>query len=169
MKKYLLILSLALFTTSLFAQSKIGTIDADYILNQMPGMVEVNEGLKNYNADLQKNLEADVAKYEGLIKDYQETNKNLTEEDRKAKEMEIVNLENNIRSFREKATIMIQMKRNELTEPLYKEINEAMVKVINEENFTQIFHAGGNTLAYSSEEYDITLKVMNKLGIEVKE
>ncbi len=44
-----------------------------------------------------------------------------------------------------------------------------MLEVIEEENYTQIFHAGGNTLAFSAEEYDITVKVLEKLGIEVKE
>lgn len=169
MKKYLFVLSLALLSFSTFAQSKIGTIDADYILNQLPGMAQVEEGLKTYNADLQKELESNVTKYESLVKDYQANNTSLSEEDKKAKETEIINLENDIKSFRQKASVMIQMKRNELTQPLFEKINEAMLVVIQEENYTQILHAGGNDLAYSSQDFDITLKVLNKLGIEVKE
>ncbi|WP_029033320.1 OmpH family outer membrane protein [Salinimicrobium terrae] len=169
MKKYLLVLSFALLSISAFAQSKVGTIDADYILNQMPEMVQVNEALKSYNTDLQKDLESNVTNYETLVKDYQANNETFSEEDRKAKESEIINLENDIKSFRQKAGVMMQMKRNELTQPLYEKINEAMLEVIAEENYTQILHSGGNALAFSSQEYDITLKVLNKLGIEVKE
>ncbi len=169
MKKYLLVLSFAFLSISAFAQSKIGTIDAEYILNQMPEMAQVNEGLKTYNNDLQKELESNVATYETLVKDYQANSTTLSEEDRTAKESEIINLENDIKNFRQKATVMIQMKRNELTQPLYEKINEAMMKVIQEENYTQIFHAGGNDLAYSSQDSDITLKVLNILGIEVTE
>ncbi|MCC8358586.1 OmpH family outer membrane protein [Salinimicrobium sediminilitoris] len=169
MKKYLLVLSFAFLSISAFAQSKIGTIDAEYILNQMPEMAQVNEGLKTYNTDLQKELESNVATYETLVTDYQANSTTLSEEDRTAKESEIINLENDIKNFRQKATVMIQMKRNELTQPLYEKINEAMMKVIQEENYTQIFHAGGNDLAYSSQDSDITLKVLNILGIEETE
>ena len=169
MKNYLLILSFFLFGITATAQSKIGTIDADYILNQMPGMAQVNEGLKTYNADLQKDLEANVAKYEALVKDYQANSATFTEEDKKAKETEIIGLENDIKGFRQKASVMMQIKRNELTKPLYEKINEAMLQVIQEENYTQIFHSGGNDLAYSAQEFDITVKVLEKLGIQVQE
>lgn len=169
MKKIILVFSFALLSISAFAQSKIGTIDADYIISQMPEMTTVNEGLEAYNQDLQKELQNDVQKYETLVKDYQANNTTFSEEDRTKKETEIISLENDIKGFRQKATVMIQMKRNELTKPLYEKINEAMLKVIQEENYTQIFHSGGNDLAFSSQDYDITLKVLKKMGIEVKE
>ncbi len=154
---------------SAMAQSKIGTIDAEYILNQMPEMTGVNEGIQTYNQELQKELETNVAKYETLVKDYQANNTTFSEEDKKAKESEIIGLENDIKGFRQKAGVMMQMKRNELTQPLYEKINAAMLEVVNEENFTQIFHAGGTSLAFSAEEFDITMKVLKKLGIAVKE
>ena len=169
MKKLVLVLSLAFISFSSFAQTKVGTIDADYILAQLPEMAQVTEGMKTYNEDLQKDLEKNVADYETLVKDYQANNANFSEEEKKNKETEIISLENDIKSFRQKASVMMQMKRNELTQPLYEKINEAMLQVIQEENYTQILHSGGNTLAYSSEEYDITMKVINKLGITIKE
>lgn len=169
MKKIMLVFGFLLLSISAFAQTKVGTIDADYILAQMPEMATVNQGLETYNQDLQKELQKNVEKYETLVKDYQANNTTFTEEDRTKKESEIINLENEIKGFRQKATVMIQMKRNELTQPLYEKINEAMMKVIQEEKFTQIFHAGGNDLAFSSQDYDITMKVLKKMGIEVKE
>lgn len=169
MKKLLLVFSFALLSISAFAQSKVGTIDADYILAQMTEMKEVDAGLQTYNEDLQKELQSNVQKYETLVKDYQENNTTFTEEDRVAKETEIINLENEIKGFRQKATLMMQMKRNDLTKPLYEKINAAMLQVIEEENYTQIFHSGANNLAFYSEDYDITMKVLNRMGIEVKE
>lgn len=169
MKKLVLVLSLAFISFSSFAQTKVGTIDAEYILAQLPEMTQVTEGMKAYNEELQKGLEQNVADYEKLVKDYQANNTTFTEEEKKTKETEIISLENDIKSFRQKAGVMMQMKRNELTQPLYEKINEAMLQVIKEENYTQILHSGGNSLAYSAEEYDITMKVINKLGITVKE
>lgn len=169
MKKYLIALSFVFLSISVFAQSKVGTIDADYILNQMPQMAEVNEGLKTYNTELQTELENNVSRYETLVKTYQANSTTLSEEERTTKETEIINLENDIKNFRQKASVMMQLRRNELTTPLYQKINEAMLEVIQEENYTQIFHSGGNDLAFSAQEFDITLKVLGKLGIEVKE
>jgi outer membrane protein len=169
MKKYLIALSFTFLSISAFAQSKVGTIDADYILNQMPQMAEVNEGLKTYNTELQKELENNVAKYETLVKEYQSNGTTLPDEERKTKESEIISLENDIKNFRQKAGVMMQLRRNELTKPLYEKINEAMLLVIQEENYTQIFHSGGNDLAFSAQEFDITMKVLGKLGIQVQE
>ncbi len=169
MRKYLLVFSFALLSISAFAQSKVGTIDAEYILNQMPEMAQINEDLKTYNADLQKEQEANIAKYEPLVTDYKTNSATLSEEDRQKKESEIIALENDIKGFRQKAGVMMQIKRNELTQPLYEKMNEAMLQVIQAENYTQIFHSGGNNLAFSSQDYDITIKVLEKLGIEAKE
>lgn len=165
MKKFIALFSLALISFTSSAQSKIGTIDAEYILAQLPEMTQVNEGMKTYNEELQKELEATIAKYETQVKDYQESNATLSEEDRKTKESEIISLENDIKSFRQKASVMMQMRRNELTKPLYDKINEAMQQVIQEDNYTHIFHAGGNALAFAEAESDITEKVMAKLGV----
>lgn len=169
MKKIITLFSLVLLSYSSFAQTKVGTIDAEYILSQLPEMTQVNEGLKTYNEELQKNLEASIQEYETLAKDYQQNNATFTDEVKKTKEGKLISLENDIKGFRQKASVMMQMKRNELTQPLYEKINKAMLQVIQEGNYTQILHAGGNSLAFAAEEYDITNKVMAKLGMTVQE
>lgn len=168
MKKLVLMAGLMLVSLSSFAQTKIGTIDADYIIAQMPEMTAVNDGLKNYNTELQTELDKSVKEYERLVNDYKSGSAAFTEEMKSTKESEIVSLENDIKGFRQKASVMMQMKRNELTEPLFQKINDAMLEIVNEEGYTQIFHAGGNALAFSAESNDITNKVLKKLGIEVQ-
>lgn len=169
MRNLIVIMALALMGFSAQAQSKIGTIDADYILAQLPEIDGVNKGLETYNLDLQKDLDSTITKYETLVEAYKADSTTWTGEERKTKESDIISLENDIKSFRQKASVMLQMKRNELTQPLYEKINEAMVAVIKQEGFTQIFHAGSTALAYSAEGSDITLKVLKKLGITVDE
>lgn len=167
MRKIILVLALALVGITANAQSKIGTIDADYIVAQMPEMTEVNKGLEVYGEELQKDLESSITSYEAAVKAYQENLDSLSEEEKQTKEGEIIALENEIKGFRQKASVMIQMKRNELTQPLYEKINTAMLAIVEAEGFTQILHSGSNALAYSAEGSDITLKVLSKLGITV--
>ncbi|MFD2517880.1 OmpH family outer membrane protein [Salinimicrobium flavum] len=168
MKKFIVLSGLILLSFSTLAQSKVGSIDADYILANLPEMAEVNEDLKSYNEELQKELQTSIQSYETQVKDYQANNATFSEEEKKVKEEEIISLENEIKGFRQKAGVMMQMKRNELTRPLYEKINTAMLKVIETENYTQILHAGGNSIAYSSPEFDITLKVLELLGITIE-
>ena len=72
------------------AQSKIGTIDAEYILSQMPENTEINQGLETYNKELQADLESTITEYEALVKDYQATSEGLTDEAKQEKEAKII-------------------------------------------------------------------------------
>jgi len=168
MKRISLGILLLFIAFSTNAQSKIGTIDAEYILAQMPGNTQVNKSLETYNEKLQADLKTNIQQYETLVKEYQETGKDLEEAARKGKEDTIIGLENDIKGFRQKASVMIQMKRNELTGPLYEKIDKAMKKVIAEEGYTQIFNSSDSALAFSRVEDDITDKVMEELGVEPK-
>ncbi len=169
MKKISLLIAFVLIGHIANAQTKTGTIDADYILAQMPAMEEVNLGLQDYNTEMQEDLQETIKEYEGLIEVYQKDREALTEEERAEKENEIIGLENDIKGFRQRASVMMQMRKNELTKPLYDEINQAMQQVIQEDGYTQIFHANGNSLAFADERFDITEKVLLKLGIDLSD
>ena len=168
MKRLSLAILMMLVAFSSNAQSKIGTIDAEYILSQLPETVEVNNSLKTYNEELQADLNSTIQEYEGLVNEYQESVASLEEEAKKEKENKIIELENSIKGFRQKASVMMQMKRNELNGPLYEKIDAAMQKIISAEGYTQIFHSGASGLAFSRAEDDITEKVMKELGVEPK-
>lgn len=165
MKKYLLLFAFLLGGISMQAQSKVGTIDVNYILGQLPEINSVEEGLKKYNAELQEELQKTIKKYEDLVTDYQATNATLSEEEKKTKENEIVSLENDIRNFRQKASVLLEMRRNELTQPLYEKIDGAMQQVIQDLKYTQVINVNANALAYGDPAFDITDDVLTQLGI----
>ena len=169
MKKIILLITVVLSVFSANAQTKIGTIDAEYIVSLLPEMTQVETNLKTYNQELQTDLDSTITRYETLVTDYQENNATLSEEERRKKETEIIALENEIKGFRQKASVMMQMKRNELTKPLYEKVNNAMLQVVQEEGYTQILHAGGASLAFSATRYDITDEVLTKLGVATEE
>lgn len=165
MKKSILLLAFLFLSIGMQAQTKVGTIDVNYILGQLPEIKSVDEGLKTYNTELQEELQKTIKKYEDLVADYQATNETITEEEKTAKESEIVGLENDIRNFRQKASVLLEMRRNELTQPLYEKIDGAMQEVIQDQKYTQIINVNANALAYGDPAYDITDDVLTKLGI----
>lgn len=167
MKNILVALAILLTSVSLNAQTKVGTIDAEFILAQMPETKTVEEDIKAYNLKLQEELQNTIKKYEELVAAYQTDNATLTEEDKAAKESEIISVENDIKNFRQKATVLMQVRRNELTQPLYMKIDAAMKTIIEKEKYTQIFNTSINGMAYADEKFDITDAVLTKLGIEL--
>lgn len=168
MKKIILLFVFAFTFINVYSQSKVGIIDADYILAQMPEIKTVDEGLKTYNTELQVELNNTIKKYEELVKDYQANKTSFSEEQKITKENKIISLENDIQNYRQKANILMQVKRNELTKPLYEKIDVAMKQVIAEQKYTQIINANANSLAYSDPKFDITDAVIAKMGITVK-
>ncbi len=157
--------------TGLFtqAQTKVGTIDAEYILANMPEMASVEQGMQTYSATLQSQMEGNVKKYDSLIAAYKTNSATFTEEQLQSKQQEIMGIENDLKTFKQKATVMMQMKRSELTQPLYEKIDAAMKEVIAAQKYTQIINSSTNSLAYADPKFDITDAVLSKLGITVKE
>ncbi len=167
MKNILLAFAILITSISIQAQTKVGTIDAEFILSQMPEIATVDEGINTYNSKLQEDLQTTIQKYEELVASYQTNNATFTEEEKKAKESEIISVENDIKNFRQKASALMQIRRNELTQPLYLKIDAAMKVIIEKEKYTQVFNTSVNGMAYADEKYDITDAVMKNLGIEI--
>ena len=98
MKNILLALAIFITSISLQAQSKVGTIDAEYILEQMPEIATVEEGVKTYNNKLQADVQASITIYEELLASYQTHTSKFTPVEKSAKESEIISNENDIKN-----------------------------------------------------------------------
>jgi len=153
---------------SSFAQSKVGTIDIDFILSRMPELPiiqkEVDDYTKTLDVEFNKNLET----YNTLVTQYSEGEAGFTEVQKKEKQEEIITRENDLGKFQQNGTKLINIKRDELVRPLYQKIGVALEKVSIAEGFTQVLQIDAS-IAYLDSNYDVTLKVLKELGIEVKE
>ncbi len=169
MKK--LIVSILVFAASfqLSAQSKTGTIDTDFVLSKMPELTKVQEDLKAYNGKLEADLKVKVDEYQAKVKDYQEKVASFTEPMKKTKQEEIINLENDIAKFRQNGSQLVQLEQNKLLQPLYDKIGNALKEIAKAEKYTQVFTISNSGLAYIDPQYDLTKKVMAKLGIKSEE
>lgn len=152
-----------------FAQSKVGTIDPDYILAKMPELTSVQTALKEYNLDLEKQLKAKLDTYDATLKAANEKIATMSDADKVAKQEELANMENDIAKFRQNGTQLVQLKQNELVQPLYKKIGDALSEIAKAEGYTQVLTVGNNTnLAYIDPKFDLTTAVMQKLGIKAE-
>ncbi|WP_161555223.1 OmpH family outer membrane protein [Dokdonia sinensis] len=166
MKKIMLCVVVLFITAATFAQTKVGTIDPEFIISKMPELAQSQEALKVYNQDLEKQLTDKIATYEAALKAANETFTTLSDEAKNAKQTELTGMENDIQKFRANGAQLIQLKQSELLNPLYNKISEALSVVAKEQSFTQVLTIGNNNnLAYADPAFDLTNAVMAKLGI----
>ncbi|MCH7785643.1 MAG: OmpH family outer membrane protein [Bacteroidetes bacterium] len=166
MKKLSLLFIAFIFSFQLLAQSKVGTIDIEYILSKMPELVQVGVDVKTYSDELDNLFQVKYTKYQVLINVYQENETGYTDAEKKTKQDEIIDLENEMQQFQQNSSTLIKIRQNELLRPLYMKISEALNVVSNEEKFTQVFTVD-NTIVYLDTNFDITITVMKKIGLPI--
>ncbi len=157
------------------AQVKIGFINADYILSQMPEAKQVEEDLKN----TQKQYET---LYQGKVKDFQDklaVYEKLSADPKTAdiikqdKEKELQNLQTSIQEFQQNSQSSLQKKQAQLLQPLLKKVEENMHAVAAENAYTYVFNydAGMGTapiLLHYPADANMSDLVLKKMGITPK-
>ncbi|MBW1294602.1 OmpH family outer membrane protein [Aquimarina litoralis] len=165
MKNIIFPVLLLFVSVQAIAQSKVGTIDSDFILSKMPELTKVQEDLKAYNAKLEADLKVKADDYQAKVKAYQEGVASMTEPMKKTKQEEIIALENDIAKFRQNGAQLVQLQQNKLLQPLYSKIGKALEEVAKAEGYTQVLTITSSGLAYVDPKFDLTKTVMTKLGI----
>ena len=168
MKKLSIIIVAFLFCFQINAQTKVGTIDVEYILSVMPQLEQVRIDVKAYNDDLENQSKVKIGTYQTLIQAYQQNETSYNDTVKQEKQNEIIALENDIKKFQQNSNQLAQLKQNELVQPLYQMIGVALNTVAKEEKFTQVFSVN-NDIVYLDPEMDITIKVMQKMGLPIPE
>lgn len=164
MKKITFIVLLSLFSFQMFSQSKVGTIDIDFILSKMPDLEKVNTDLNTYGTELENEVKSQIASYQALVKTYQEKESGYTDPMKKIKQDEIIKKEEEVQNLQQNASKLLQIKQNELMRPLYKTIGENLSVISKEQGYGQVLTIN-NTIAYLDPALDLTIPVMKKMGL----
>jgi len=157
-----------LFVSAIFfSQSKVGTIDSEFIIGSMPEAKIVVKRAQYYGAKLDSSFQVKVKVYQEKVENYEKNKATLGELAKKTTIQEIAGLEADIKKYQSNGQKLMQLKENELMRPLYKKLNDAIAEVSKSNGFTQILTVTGNQFAYIDPRFDITELVINKLGIKV--
>ncbi len=150
------------------SQTKVGTINNEYILSQMPEIKQVEKDLTAYGEELDATINQKYSNYRALLEKYNEERETLTKVVRISREKKIQQAESDIQQLQQNSAKLLQIKQDELLRPLYQKIGLALEAIVKEEGYTQIFNEN-QSLIYISPEYDLTLKVMKRIGLEISE
>jgi outer membrane protein len=169
MKSKVILLLVAFLSTVSIAQTKVGTIDSEYIVSLMPETKIVLEKSQAYGAKLDSSFSIKVKDFQIKLKDFQDNQGTLSDLMKKTKNKELAEMEADIKKYQQNGSQLLKLRQNELMRPLYNKLSEAIREVSKANKFTQVLTITGNQFAYIDEAFDITGLVMNKLGIKVPE
>ncbi len=170
MKKTGLIISfilLAALSTNVYAQLKIGYVDSDAIMKQLPEAQDTQKKLDAIIKEWQEELSKMERDWKAKYDDYDKRKLILSEIKRVEIEKELVALEDQISRYRQdKLGVRGELfqKQEELMKPIQNRIFNAIQTVAKENNFDFIFDRSGDMIfLFAKEEHDVTKLVLEKL------
>ena len=151
------------------AQTKVGTVNSDYIINIMPEAKTVVRMTQAYGAKIDSSFTVKIAVFKSKLEDYKVREKDMGVLEKQTIQKELSELEQDVKRYQKNGNTLLGLKRDELMRPLYKKLNNAVAAISKENGYTQVFTTAGNQFAYIDDAFDITDLVIKRLGITVPE
>jgi outer membrane protein len=169
MKKIILLIGILLVINLITFAQKVGYVDTQYILNQIPEYKTAQEELDKIAAQWQKEIEAKYEEIDKMRKAYEAEQILLTDEMKKKREADIEDKENEARELQKQRFGIdgeLFRKRQELVKPLQDKVYNAVKAVATKGAFGIIFDkASAITMLYTSEKLDKSDAVLKQLGL----
>ncbi|MDE6638304.1 MAG: OmpH family outer membrane protein [Muribaculaceae bacterium] len=168
MKK--LIISFALVIAACvgaYAQ-KFALVDMDYILRNVPSYEMANEQLNQVSQRWEREVTELSKEAETMYKNYQSEMIFLTDDQKKAREEELVAKEKEVTDLRYKyfgPEGELFKKRQSLMKPIQEDVYNAVKAVSEEKGYQVIFdRASSQSIVFASPKIDVSNEVLAKLG-----
>lgn len=170
MKKLLVAIIILFAVLNLNAQLKIGYVDSNTIMSQLPDATDAQARLDALIAEWQEELRKMESDWQAKYDDYEQRKLIMSDQKRAETEKELVTLENKITSYRQQKfgpTGDLFKKQTELMEPVQNKVFNIIQEVAEDEELDFVFDKSGDIIfLYTNPEYDITALVLEKLEIE---
>jgi outer membrane protein len=150
---------------SLSAQTKIGIVDVEKIIQQMPEMKGVEAKLKAMKGAYEDTLRAIQANFQAKLESYQKQQGMLSPEAKQKEEGDLQNLRDQFLQYQQdrlgQGGALVQMQET-LIQPIRERVKGAIDRVAKDEKLQAVFDKA--MLAYSDPKLEITFKVLDYLN-----
>ena len=147
---------------------KFAYVDSDYILSNIPEYADAQEELNAMSTQWQNEVKAVYDKVSEMYKKYQTEMVLLSEDQKRAREQDIVNKEQEAKNLQMQyfgAEGQLYQNREELVQPIQEKIYNALTEVSQTKGYTFVFDmASGTSILYASEKADISDDVLDQLS-----
>lgn len=172
MKRLFIIFSfLLLSVVALNAQQRYGFVDTAYILENVPDYKTAQEELDNSSEKWQSEIESIYVEIKNQHAKLRKNQVFLSAELKNKREKEILEKEALAQKLQQKyfgPNGDLYKKRQDLIRPIQDDIYEAIKEIAKAGNYGMIVDkANGPAIIYSNNKFDLSDKVLYKLGIRV--
>ena len=147
---------------------KYALVDMEYILKNIPAYERANEQLDQQSRRWQAEVDQLVQQAQDLYKKYQSESAFLSDEQRKAREEEILEKEKQASELKRLyfgPNGELFKKRESLMAPIQDEIYNAVKEVCEVKKYTVVVdRASATSIIYATPKVDISNEVLSKLG-----
>lgn len=153
------------------AQQKIGYVDSEYILNQLPAYKTVQQKLDKLEQQWREEIEQQRKEVRTLEQEFEARELLYTEEERSRKRQAIEQARKEVEQLRQKyfgPDGQLYSRQRELMRPIQQRILEATENVATADGYDYVMDKKGETLfLYAREEHNLSDRVLRELGINI--
>ncbi len=170
MRKVILSL-IALFSLAVVSLSaqKVALVDMQYILGKIPAYQMMNKQLESLSGKWQKEVKKIETEAQGLYEKYQKERVFLSDEQKKAKEEDIVAKEKEAYDLKHKyfgPKGELFKKREELMKPIRQEVWKSLKNLANKRGYQIIIDKETSKIVYADPVVDLSKQVLDDMGFE---
>ncbi len=164
--KVVLVALCVVFTANLAkAQTKIGYVYFNAIVDVMPDKAKLSKDMQDYQKTFVDRLQAMQTEYQTKGQAYEKGKTTMTDAARIQAEGELTDLQKRIQDYSTLAQQQLEQHNNELAKPLFDKVKTACDAVAKEKGFGYIIDATQQILVVMPAGDDITDAVKAKLGL----
>lgn len=158
----------ALSTHAQIGGQKFAYVDSDYILSNIPEYADAQEELNALSTKWENEVKAIYNKVSEMYKKYQTEMVLLSEDQKHAREQEIINKEQEAKNLQMQyfgSDGQLYQKQTELIQPIQEKIYTALTELAQTKGYTFIFDlASGTSILYASDRVDVSDDVLDQLS-----
>ncbi len=148
------------------AQTKIGHINFNAIIDQMPETKVISTTLQAYQKTFIDVLQGMQSEYQTKGAEYEAKRATMSDAVRQQKESELTDIQKRMQEYNTKATQSVDAKKNELGKPLFDKVRGVISAVAKEKGYTYVLDSSQIDLLVSPEADDLMASVKAKLGLK---
>lgn len=156
--------------SALFAQQtaplKIGIVDIETILKEMPEAVEADKKLKEIGTKWQDTLLAMKKDFDDKVAQYQKQKSLKTTDQQQKEEESLQNLQMQMMQYQEMKfgqSGELNITREKFLDPIRNKVRAAIQKVSKDEKISLVLDKTSTAVLYFDDKFDLTFKVLDTI------
>lgn len=149
------------------AQSKIGHINSESIMQTLPEAIDAQKTIDGLVSQWEQELQKMQADWKKKFDDYDKKKLILTDQARADQEKELRTLDQQIQDYRTKKFGQngeLFQKQSEIMKPIQNKMFQVLEDIAKEDGYDYVFDKSGQILLlYANDKNDLTMKVLQRM------